>query len=312
MKIFSDKNIDVPLKIQSSLFSSEAAFCSKIYSNISFGNNKLRFANELNIWANHYKDNVLIVSMKNNFTEKLFSKLFTNNHKPLIVFIEGPSGCGKSSQAKVINNILNETSTLGNLPKSIILSGDNFYIPNDDLMKDANYVFVDMIEKHPERETPIAFNIASEYQVLNNLRYGESPTITIPQYDYKTAKVISKKEIIRPANLVIFDGLYAPKYFDFDFRIFIDTKRTIRDKRVGGQRFKERTPKSKNPELEGKKLAEIVGDVHDKFILPNKTKADIVISGNHSLDDIENLYKDFFAICRKYVQEGDSSCKFIQ
>lgn len=300
-------SVDSPLNmrddVKPAFWDRSTADCCRAYSNISFGANPLSLDKQLKLIADKYQKMGLIVSIKENFIENLVQKLLNQQCKsPLIFFVEGASGSGKSTHAKIISEIVNKLMNKSG-ESSLIISGDNFYTANEKFMKEANYIFVEMIKKHPERETNSAFDIESVYRVLTGMRDAKSDIVRIPVFDHKIAKPVAAREVKKPDKLVIFDGLYAPEDFVFDARIFIDTDRSVRDARVGGERFRKRNPSSKNPEEDGKALAKIVGDVHERFIVPNKAKADIVISGNEDLQLVTKMYEELISCCYAYLHK---------
>ena len=282
-------------------WSKTTAECCKVYSNISFGNESSILQRQLYDLGNHYMQTGAILSLKNGFIEN-FAKRLTNrtNNVPLIIFIEGASGSGKSTSAKMLNELVNRNSNKQN-PKSLIIAGDNFYTNNEECMKQENYDFLSVVENHPERETPVAFDMVCAYDVLNSFRDENTSLIKVPVFDHKHAKRLLMEEIRKPSELIIFDGLYAPENFEFDARIFIDTDRKIRDSRVGGERFKERHPESLNPEVDGQRLANVVGRMHDQYILPNRDFADVVISGNYDIQSLTDMYRNIISLCQKYI-----------
>lgn len=179
----------------------------------------------------------------------------------LIVGIAGGTGSGKTT---VVNKLLN-----------VFPNGEVIVIPQDAYYRDNGHIPLEDRQKinfdHPDS---LEFNLLIDH--LRQLKKGK--TIEMPVYSYLTC-VRSKETItVRPANVVIVEGILilADEGLRemFDIKVFVDADADDRLGRVIQRDIAER----------GRSVLKVLERYHDtvkpshlQFIEPSKRYADIII-----------------------------------
>lgn len=191
-----------------------------------------------------------------------------------IVGIAGGSGSGKSTLARKIAEQLGEDETL-------IVSQDSYYIDQSEkFTQDGGDVNFD----HPGS---LEFSLLASH--LKALKAGLS--VEIPSYDFPTHKRLAKGIPVVPRRVVLVDGTLILSQTVllpyFDVCVFLDVDGDIRYERRLRRDTAER----------GRKAAGIlnqwnnhVAPMHEQYVQPSKSNADIVIGNDESFDEcIENI-----------------------
>ena len=186
----------------------------------------------------------------------------------LVIGITGGSGSGKT---------LFLSSLLQHFEKEEIclISQDNYYQPRDQQPIDDEGV--------KNFDLPESLNLKVFAKDIDRLRKGE--LVEIVEYTYNNPNANVKSIFFNPAPIIIVEGLFIYYLSDIarqlDLRIFIETdshlmlkRRIIRDKRERGYDLDDvlyRFDKHVMPSFE-------------KFILPYRMEADIIIPNNHRFE----------------------------
>jgi uridine kinase len=198
--------------------------------------------------------------------------------KPLIIAISGGSGSGKTFLAEAINNELGDQAN--------ILSQDNYYIDQSDKFDgDGGSVNFD----HPES---IDFELLAAHLKL----LKENETISMPQYDFATHTRSEETIDFEPAPIIVVDGILILCSQElreiFDEIVFVETPEDIRFERRLKRDVEER---GRTPEGVKVQFSKQVKPMHDQFVEPCKSCADIVSSGIKMQDlyDTINHFKNY-------------------
>ncbi len=186
-----------------------------------------------------------------------------------IVAIAGGSGSGKSTFAKKV-----EAEVLKQKPDASLtyLHQDSYYLTNppNSCMNDGAINF-----DHPE-----AFDWPLLRDHLKKLRKNQA--IESPTYDFVTNQRLDKTTKVGPAQVCLFDGIYA--LWDEKIRnttslkVYVDVDADIRFIRRLHRDVKER-----GRTLDGivKQYYDTVRPMHRKFLEPTRQYADIIV-GEHT------------------------------
>ena len=184
----------------------------------------------------------------------------------ITIGIAGGTGSGKTT---ITRRILREFG--GNVS---VLYHDNYYKRHDNMSYEErsklNY------------DHPNAFDTPLFVEHLRALRAGK--TIQSPVYDYKIHNRSDRTQLIRPARVIVVEGILIfaePEICDLlDIKIFVDTdadvrilRRIVRDTRDRGR------------DLEGivNQYLTTVKHMHERFVEPSKRNADIIVpEGGHN------------------------------
>lgn len=179
----------------------------------------------------------------------------------LIIGIAGGTGSGKTT---VVNRIL-----------SSFPAGEVAVIPQDSYYKDSSHI-------PPEERSKINFDepAAIEWSLLvehlRRLREGQS--IEMPTYSYLTCTRQPETVTIRPADVVIVEGILvlceSEERDMMDVRCFVDADADDRLIRVIARDCIER---GRTPQMVIDRYEEVLKPMHCRYIEPSKRFADLII-----------------------------------
>jgi len=114
----------------------------------------------------------------------------------------------------------------------------------------------------------------------------EGKAVDIPVYDFSTHSRTAAVERINPAELIIGEGhllFVIPEVVrKFDVRIFISAPEELRLKRRLERDVRER---GRTPESIRSQFAATVAPMHDKYIEPSSSLADLIIDGSAPIEE---------------------------
>lgn len=187
--------------------------------------------------------------------------------KPFIIGVAGGSGAGKTT---IANEIIKE---LGEIDV-VILAHDAYY-------KNCNHLpFWEREQINYDHPDALETNLLAQH--LQDLVDGRE--IEMPVYDFTTHSRLDKGIIVKPAPVIIVDGIliYVEKALRdmMDVRIFVNTDSDIRFLRRLKRDMKER--KRSMDSVINQYLA-TVKPMHIAFVQPSRRHADIIIPEGHSI-----------------------------
>ena len=131
---------------------------------------------------------------------------------------------------------------------------------------------------------PDAFEHDLYLKHLALLKQGE--VVDIPVYDFSTHSRTTEVERIEPAELIIGEGhllFVIPEVVrEFDARIFISAPEELRLKRRLERDVRER---GRTPESIRTQFATTVTPMHDKYIEPSSSLADLILEGSAPIEE---------------------------
>ena len=181
----------------------------------------------------------------------------------IIIGICGGTASGKSTFSQELIEYLNAKKI-----KSDYLLLDNYY-------RDLKHLSIEEREL-VNFDDPKSIDFELFYQHLKSLMNGES--VNTPTYSYKTHLRKNKTKPMGKNDVLIIDGLFIllkKKIRDFfDLTIFLNVDESTRLKRRIKRDVFERN-RTENQIRE--RFNQMIKPMHDKFIQPSKTHADIII-----------------------------------
>jgi len=191
----------------------------------------------------------------------------------MLVGIAGGTGSGKTTLANTLIDTLEEENT-------IFIPHDNYYKDRSHLpfseRKDVNY-------DHPD-----AFETNLLVSHLKKLQAGN--TINMPQYDYSTHTRKDKTIKISPKPVIIVEGILVladEKLRNlFDIKLFVDTDSDIRILRRLKRDINDR---NRTFQSVYDQYLTTVKPMHEAFVEPSKSHADIIIPEGGMNDVANNL-----------------------
>ena len=191
----------------------------------------------------------------------------------ITIGIAGGTGSGKTTITRRL---------LQRFPDSVsVVYHDNYYKAHDDMTYEQR--------SHLNYDCPDAFDTELLLRDLAALRRGEE--IRCPVYDYTVHNRSEKTVLVKPAPVVIVEGILIfedRRICDLlDIKIFVDTdadvrilRRIVRDVRDRGRSLESVVDQYLNT----------VKPMHEMYVEPSKRNADIIIpEGGHNLVAMDML-----------------------
>lgn len=194
-----------------------------------------------------------------------------------VITIAGGSGSGKSLLATTLNSTINNSQTflLKNKITSNIILTDSYYKAQDNIsIKERALVNYD----HPD---------SIESELLNNHieLLKNNQIVNVPIYNFSTHTRENGYTTVSPTDVLIIEGilsLYFPKIREASsLKIFVDTDSDIRFNRRLERDIRQR---GRTKESVYNQWQSTVYPMHKKYCEPTKILADIVISGEQSIN----------------------------
>lgn len=190
--------------------------------------------------------------------------------QPYIVGVCGGSGSGKTTFCKQLVKYLGAEHVL--------------YISQDSYYKDLSHLPFEQREKvnfdHPDI---IEFPLLVSH--LDELSLGKN--ITLPLYDFSKHSRLIGSQFAVPKPIVILEGVLLFSDTDTEKRmnhkVFIDASEKVRFERRLKRDVRER---GRTPESVHSQFKSTVSPMHNIFVEPGKTKADQIISGEQSFEQV--------------------------
>lgn len=200
--------------------------------------------------------------------------------KPYIIGIAGPSNSGKSELARQL---------VKHLPGTSVVSLDSYYreLAGYTLEQRAHFNF-----DHPD-----ALEWKLLHEQLLGLAYGEP--IEEPVYDFATHSRQPEHKHIEATEVIIVEGLFV-FHWDalramIDLKVFVDASDEICFERRLRRDVAER---GRTPESVREQYAKTVRPGREKYVMPTKALADLVVSGELSLEISTNAVLDNLQLAR--------------
>jgi uridine kinase len=183
-----------------------------------------------------------------------------------IIAIAGGTGSGKSTLADHLAHRLD----------AAVIRVDDYYRPLNHLTFEER--------EQVNFDAPDAIDHVLLTEQLSQLQRGQA--IEKPIYDFSRHTRAVFGEVVEPKSTIIVEGLFALYWRDLndlcDARIFVETPRDIRFERRLKRDIEER----------GRDEAEVtfrfnshVNPMHDLYIQPTSSKADLIVHGNDRLEN---------------------------
>ncbi len=181
-------------------------------------------------------------------------------NKNLVIGLAGGTASGKSTLAKKIHAQSHPSAT-------VILRVDEYYKKLNQLFEEREKVNYD----HPD-----AFDVDLLVHHIRQLKQGLS--IQQPVYDYKNHNRTDETNTIKPAPVIILEGILILAIEairnEIDFKIFVETPTDIRLLRRIERDALER---GRSFESVAKQYLATVRPMHDLFVEPSKVYANIIV-----------------------------------
>ena len=197
-------------------------------------------------------------------------------NRPLLIGISGGTGSGKTRFTKELISRFNEN--------------DIIYISQDSYYKDLSHLNYDQRCKE-NFDSPNSIDFLNLLNDLQNLM--DYSTVHIPIYNFKRHKRMKESDRVEPKSIIILEGIFALYKSEIrelmNLKIFVDTPADIRILRRAKRDINKR---ERTIESISAQYLKTVRPMHQKFVEPTKSYADIIVSNggkNKVALDIINL-----------------------
>ncbi|SFL25450.1 uridine kinase [Halanaerobium salsuginis] len=187
----------------------------------------------------------------------------------LLIGVAGGTASGKTTLARILKESFQDNVT--------ILKHDYYYHDRSHFKVADHKINFD----HPD-----SFETELLVKHLEELKNGRS--IKRPLYSYKTNERLKQTKLVKPAPIVIVEGILIFHYQSLkdllDLKIYVDTDADIRLLRRISRDIKERDRTFESVKAQ---YLRTVKPMHQKFVEPTKYQADIIIP-HGGLNEIAN------------------------
>ncbi len=195
--------------------------------------------------------------------------------KPVIIAVAGGSSSGKTT---VVNKILDN---IGDYP-IIVIKHDDYYKDQSEMSLEAR--------RKVNYDHPLSLDNDLFFEHLTKLIQGES--VEKPTYDFVLLTRAEKTEIIKPAKIIILEGILILEDERIrnlaDIKIFVEADDDLRFIRRLNRDTKER---GRTQESVIEQYITTVKPMHFAFVKPTKRYADIIIPNDYYHDVAVDLIK---------------------
>ncbi len=180
---------------------------------------------------------------------------------PFVIGVAGGSGSGKSTVTREV------LASIGPEMAAVVMQ-DDYYLDQTHLSPEDR--------RKTNYDHPDAFDWPLMMQHVQALRRGEP--IEMPEYDFAQHNRSSKTIPVKPAPVIVIEGLFA--LYDADLRkmmslkIFVDTAPDVRFIRRLQRDIAER---GRSTETVIKQYLDTVRPMHKRFIEPTKRHAHVIL-----------------------------------
>ena len=184
-----------------------------------------------------------------------------NKKKPFVIGVAGGSGSGKSTVTREV------LASIGPDMAAVVMQ-DDYYLDQTHMSPEDR--------RKTNYDHPDAFDWPLMMAHVQALRRGEA--IEMPEYDFSLHNRSSKTIHVKPAPVIVIEGLFA--LFDADLRkmmslkVFVDTAPDVRFIRRLQRDIAER---GRNTESVIAQYLDTVRPMHKQFIEPTKRRADVIL-----------------------------------
>lgn len=236
-------------------------------------------------------ENPIFVEVKPDFISKFSKRLINNPQKRLLIGLTGESACGKST----ICCQLNQTIDCLNLPVSII-SADHYFNDISHLIEQYGD-FDSLRDNGYDVDSPESFQLDLLKRDLEKISQGED--IKIPEYQIDgTGRSVPESIEVKSEKIIVVEGM-STMYKDvkdiFDIKVYIET-----DCEERKQRFFNRAVQRNQDQQNAQKHWDYVKAAGEKYVLPAKQEADMIICGNANLTYFSQILEYIHTITNNF------------
>lgn len=216
-----------------------------------------------------------------------------SNSQPFVIGVAGGSGSGKSTVTREV------LASIGPQMAAVVMQ-DDYYLDQTHLSPEDR--------RKTNYDHPDAFDWPLMMQHVDALRRGEA--IEMPEYDFANHNRSSKTITVRPAPVIVIEGLFAlydaPLRKMMSLKIFVDTAPDVRFIRRLQRDIAERGRSTENVVSQ---YLETVRPMHKQFIEPTKRHAHVILPHGANGPAVDIITTKVINVIRDLDQGWGSSPK---
>lgn len=234
----------------------------------------------------------IFTEVRYDFIQKFSNRLILNPSKKIMIGITGESASGKSTICRAISDVINNYA----MPVSI-LTTDNYFNDISSLIMEHGS-FDKLRDIGYDVDSPESFQLDILKDDLENISKGED--IYSPEYLINgTGISIPKAKFIPSKKVVVVEGMasmYEGIKDIFDIKVYVETDINIRK-----DRFMKRAYLERNQTLqEAEKHWNYILGAGQKYVVPSKCEADIILNGDTNLAYFCQILKFIYTMTNNF------------
>jgi len=236
-------------------------------------------------------NNPIFAEVRPDFISKFSKRLINNPQKRILIGITGESACGKSTICYQIKETIENLA----LPAAII-SADHYFNDISEFIKQYGD-FDSLRDNGYDVDAPESFQLDLLKSDLETLSLGED--VKTPQYLVDGRGIsVSNSIPVKAEKIIVVEGM-ATMYRDvkniFDIKIYIET-----DAEERRQRFLQRAIGRNQNAENAEKHWDYVQTAGQKYVIPAKNDADMIINGNSDLTYFSQIIEYIHTITNNF------------
>ena len=232
----------------------------------------------------------IIKSVHPNFISQFTQKVCDNPNKSIIIGLSGESASGKSTLRRTLEETAKE---LGFSLETI--EADNYFNDISSLIEKYGS-FGGVIDSGYDVDSSSNFNLEQLHDDLQSLSNGNDVKIPLYKAD-GTGKSYPNKIPKQAKKIILVEGIatmYHPVRSILDAEIYVDIVPKVQEQRYV---IRAQTERNQTAEEAINQLA-YVREAAEKYILPKKDEAEIIVDGAVSKDNYKEKFIDLFYLLK--------------
>ena len=231
--------------------------------------------------------------VRNDFMKDFSKRLVYNPDKRIMIGVTGESASGKTTLCKAITSVIQSFD----MPVTV-LTTDNYFNDISELIRKYG-TFDNLRDNGYDVDSPQSFQLDILKEDLYNLSQGKD--VYAPEYLINGTGISIPKAKLVPSNkIIIIEGMasmYEGIKDIFDVKVYVETDIEIRKERFLHRAFTERNQDFEN----AKKHWNYILVAGEKYVLPAREFADIILNGTTDIEYFCQLLKYIHTITNNYA-----------
>ena len=239
------------------------------------------------------RERSVIKYIREGFFEELSEKFSQKRTAPLFIAATGESASGKSTFTKAVASQIKAIEKLLNRPLLEFVSADNYFNDISDKIKKYGSFDNFLSNEDYNPDAPTSFNLKLFRKNILDLKNNKD--VFIPEYKVNGSGISVPNAIqIKNSPIIFIEGiasLYEEVRDLFDIKFYVEVDEKIRKERYILRAIEKR---GQNEE-DTLKQYEIVNASAQKYIVPQREHADVIINGDAGIENFSYLAREILS-----------------